>query len=87
MYYCPNFFINVILFSILQRKEAFFNNLYNTINLIKNQAEIAYILCINGLNIFILVNNPTKVPFTMALATTQSHLYKKGELAKATIKT
>jgi hypothetical protein len=45
------------------------------------------ILYINGLNIFILVDNPTEVPFVMALATTQLCLYKKGVLAKAIIKT
>jgi len=36
---------------------------------------------------FILVDNPTKVPFAIALATTRSRLYKKGVLAKATIET
>ena len=49
--------------------------------------EIAYTLYINGLNIFILVDNPIEVPFIMALATAQSRLYKKGVLAKATIET
>jgi len=36
---------------------------------------------------FILVDNPAEVPFTIALATAQSRLYKKGVLAKATIET
>ena len=36
---------------------------------------------------FILVDNPVKVPFVMALATIQSRLYKKGVLTKATIET
>ena len=87
MYYCHNFFTNIILLSILQGKEAFFDGLYNIINFVKDQAEIAYTPYINRLNTFILVNNPTEVPFTMALATTQSRLYKKGVLAKATIET
>ena len=50
-------------------KGAFFNGLYNIINLIKNWAEIAYVLYINGLDIFILVDNPIEVPFAIALAT------------------
>jgi hypothetical protein len=87
VYYCPNFFINIISLSVLQKKGAFFNSLYNTINFIKNRAEIAYTLYINSLNLFILVNNPTEVLFIIALATTQLHLYEKGMLAKATIKT
>ena len=57
------------------------------INFIKDRAEIAYTLCINRLNIFILVDNPIEVPFTIALATTQSRLYEKGVLTKATIET
>jgi hypothetical protein len=69
VYYYPNFFINIISLSILQGKGAFFNGLYNIINLIKNRAEIAYVLYVNGLNIFILVDNPIEVPFTIALAT------------------
>jgi len=36
---------------------------------------------------FILVDNPTEVPFAMALAIIQSRFYKKGVLAKATIET
>jgi len=36
---------------------------------------------------FILVDNPTEVPFAIALATIQSRLYKKGMLTKATIET
>jgi len=69
VYYYPNFFINVVSLSILQGKGAFFNSLYNIINFVKDWAEIAYILYINGLNTFILVDNPIEVPFTMALAT------------------
>ena len=87
MYYCFNFFINIVLLNILWRKGAFFNSLYNIINFIKDWVKIAYILYINGLNIFILVDNPAEVPFAIALATTQLYLYKKGILAKATIKT
>ena len=87
MYYYPNFFINIISLNVLREKGVFFNGLYNTINFIKDWAEIAYILYINGLNLFILVDNPTEVPFAMALATVQSRLYKKGVLTKATIET
>ena len=87
MYYCPNFFTNIILLSILQGKGAFFNSLYNIINFIKNWVEIAYTLYINGLNLFILVDNPAKVPFIIALATAQLRLYKKGVLTKATMET
>jgi len=50
-------------------REPFFNSLYNIINFIKDWAEIAYTLYINGLNSFILVDNPIEVPFTIALAT------------------
>jgi hypothetical protein len=64
---------------------VFFNNLYNIINFVKNWVEIAYILYINGLNIFILVDNPTEIPFIIALATTQLYFYKKRVFAKATI--
>ena len=46
----------------------FFNGFYNIINFVKNWAEILYILYINGLNMFILVDNPVEVPFTIALA-------------------
>ena len=70
VYYYPNFFINIILLSILQGKGAFFNGLYNIINFIKDWVEIAYTLYINGLNTFILVDNPIEVPFIIALATT-----------------
>ena len=87
MYHCPNFFINIISLNILWGKGAFFNSLYNIINFIKNQVEIAYTLYINRLNLFILVDNPIEVPFAIALATAQLHLYKKGVLAKATIET
>jgi len=87
VYHCPNFFTNVVSLSVLQGKGAFFNGLHNTINFVKDWAEIAYVLYINGLNTFILVDNPTEVPFIMALATAQSRLYKKGVLAKATMET
>ena len=87
VYHCPDFFTNIVLLNILREKEAFFDSLYNTINFIKNRAEIAYILCINGLNIFILVDNPAEVPFAMALAITQSRFYKKGVFAKAIMET
>jgi hypothetical protein len=66
---------------------VFFNGLYNIINFVKDWVEIAYVLYINGLNIFILVDNPAEVLFVMALVTVQLCLYKKGVLAKATIKT
>ena len=69
VYYCPNFFTNVVLLSILWGKGVFFNSLYNIINFVKNWAEIAYTLCINRLNLFILVDNPVEVPFIIALAT------------------
>ena len=69
MYYYPNFFINIISLNILQGKGAFFNGLHNIINFVKDWAEIAYILYINGLNMFILVDNPIEVPFAIALAT------------------
>ena len=87
VYYCPNFFTNVVSLNILRRKGAFFNGLHNTINFVKDWAEIAYIPCINGLNTFILVDNPAEVPFAMALATARLRLYKKGVLAKATMET
>ena len=79
--------MNVVLLSILQRKGAFFDGLHNTINLVKNQAEIAYIPCINRLNIFILVDNLAEVPFAMALATIQLRLYKKGVFVKVIMET
>jgi len=71
----------------MQGKGAFFNSLHNIINFIKDWAQIAYILYINGLDLFILVDNPTEVPFIIALATAQLRLYKKDVLTKATIKT
>ena len=87
MYYCPNFFINIVSLSILRGKGVFFNSLYNIINFVKNWVEIAYTPYINGLNLFILVDNPAEVPFAMALATARSRLYEKGVLAKATMET
>ncbi len=33
---------------------------FNTINFIKNRTEVAYILYINNLNLFILLDNPTR---------------------------
>ena len=64
VYHCPDFFINTILLNVLKGKGIYFNSLHNTINFVKDWAKIAYILYI------ILVDNPVKVPFTMALATT-----------------
>ena len=61
VYHCPDFFMNVVSLSILRGKGAFFNGLYNIINFIKNQAEIAYILCVNGLNLFILLDDPAQL--------------------------
>jgi hypothetical protein len=87
VYYCPDFFTNVISLSILQKKGVFFNSLYNIINFIKNLVKIAYIPYINRLNLFILVDNLVEVPFTIALATARLHFYKKGILAKANIET
>jgi len=87
VYYCPDFFTNVVSLNILRGKGAFFNGLHNTINFVKDRAEIAYVPCVNGLNTFILVDNPTEVPFAMALATARSRLYEKGVLAKATMET
>ena len=69
MYHCPDFFTNIVLLSILWGKGAFFNGLYNIINFVKNWAEIAHTLYINGLNLFILVDNPVEVSFAIALAT------------------
>ena len=57
VYYCPDFFTNIVSLSVLWGKGAFFNGLHNTINFIKNQVEVAYILCINGLNSFILLDD------------------------------
>ena len=87
VYHCPDFFTNVVSLSVLRRKGAFFDGLHNTINFVKDRAEIAYTPCINGLNTFILVDNPAEVPFAMALATARSRLYEKGVLAKATMET
>jgi len=36
VYYYPDFFINIILLSILRRKGTFFNGLHNIINFIKD---------------------------------------------------
>ena len=58
VYYCPDFLTNVILLRVLQGKGAYFNDLRNIINFVKNRAEVAYIPCINGLNSFILLDNP-----------------------------
>ena len=49
------------MLSILRSKGAFFNGFHNTINFIKDWVEIAYIPSINGLNMFILVDNPIEV--------------------------
>jgi len=87
VYYYPDFFTNIVSLNILRGKGAFFDGFYNTINFVKGRAEIAYILYINGLNTFILVDNPVEVPFAIALATARSRLYEKGVLAKATMET
>ena len=50
--------MNVISLKALRGKGAYFNDLRNTINFVKNQAEVAYILCINGINLFILLDDP-----------------------------
>jgi hypothetical protein len=70
VYYYSNFFINIISLSILWGKRAFFNSFYNTINFVKNWAEIAYTPYINRLNLFILVDNPIEIPFVIVLVTT-----------------
>ena len=74
MYYCPDFFTNIVLLSILWRKGAFFDGLYNIINFVKNWAEVAYTLYINGLSLFILADNSVKV---MDLVTKRPRLYKE----------
>jgi hypothetical protein len=74
VYHCPDFFTNIVLLSILWGKGAFFNGLYNIINFIKDWAEIAYILYINGLNSFILVDSPIEV---IALATERPRLIEE----------
>jgi len=58
VYHCPNFFTNIVLLSVLRGKGAFFDGLHNTVNFVKDKAEIAYVPCINGLNSFILLDNP-----------------------------
>ena len=60
VYHCPGFFTNIVSLSVLRGKGAFFNGLRNTINFIKNQAEVAYVPCINGLNSFILLDKPAR---------------------------
>ncbi len=60
VYHCPDFFTNAISLSILRGKGAYFNDVHNIINFIKNWVEIAYIPCINGLNSFILLDNPAR---------------------------
>ena len=60
VYHCPSFLTNIISLKALQGKGAYFNNLRNTINFVKNRAEVAYIPCINGLNSFILLDDPVR---------------------------
>jgi hypothetical protein len=36
VYYCPDFFINIVSLNILRGKGAFFDGLYNIINFIKD---------------------------------------------------
>ena len=54
---------------VLWGKGAFFNDLYNIINFIKNRVEVVYILYINGLNLFILLDNPTRLRLIKELLT------------------
>jgi hypothetical protein len=61
VYYYLSFFTNIVSLSILWGKGTFFNSLHNIINFIKNQAEVAYIPYINGLNLFVLLNNPKQL--------------------------
>jgi hypothetical protein len=51
--------------SVLRGKGAYFNDLRNTINFIKNRAEVAYIPYINCLNLFILLDNPVQPRLTV----------------------
>ena len=60
MYYCPNFFTNAISLKVLWGKGAYFNDLYNTINFVRNWVEVAYIPYVNGLNLFILLDDPAR---------------------------
>ena len=60
VYHCPSFLTNIISLRVLRGKGAFFNDLRNTINYVKNRAEVAYIPCINGLNSFILLDDPVR---------------------------
>jgi hypothetical protein len=69
VYHCPDFFTNIISLSVLWGKGAFFNGLRNMINFVKDQAEIAYIPCINGLNSFILLDNPARLRLIEELPT------------------
>src|SRR5882757_6309821 len=43
VYYCPGFLTNIISLRVLRGKGAFFNDLRNIINFVKNRAEVAYI--------------------------------------------
>ena len=61
VYHCSDFFTNVVSLSIIRGKGVFFNSLYNIINFVKDQAEIAYIPCVNGLNLFILLDDPARL--------------------------
>ena len=63
VYHCPGFLMNVISLKALRGKGAYFNDLRNTINFVKNRAEVAYIPCINGLNLFILLDDPVRLRF------------------------
>ena len=89
MYHCPNFFTNIISLSVLRRKGAFFNGLRNTINFVKNRAEVAYIPCINGLNSFILLDDPVRprlieeLPTKDAVPEVSQALQKEDEVSKA----
>ena len=89
VYHCPDFFTNVISLSVLRRKGTFFNGLRNTINFVKNQAEVAYIPCINGLNSFILLDDPVRprlieeLPTKDAVPEVSQALQEEDEVSKA----
>ena len=69
VYYCSGFFINIILLKVLRGKNTYFNDLYNIINFIKNRVEVAFILYINGLNLFILLDDPIQLYLIKELPT------------------
>ena len=82
VYHCPDFFTNVVSLNILWRKGAFFDGLHNTINFVKNRVEIAYIPCINGLNLFILLDDPARLYLYKELLTNNTTLKVSWALQK-----